>query len=564
MPFLLCLDLGTSAAKAALLDLDGTVRARADCAYPTYRAADGTAEQDPADWVRAAHRVLRELLGEVPTGEVLALALTGQMQDLVPVPARGGPVRSGTARSGERPAVLYSDTRAAAEAEELQRALAATGTVWDEVTGNRQDATSCAAMHLRLQRTDPARLADLDGLVFGPVGHLVASMGLGLWCDPTTASATGLLDARTRDWSPAVARAAGIDPVLLPTLTRTAGQVVGRTGERAAAVLGLPEGIPVVLAPGDAGATTCGIVGLAPGNSYAYLGTSGWLATVLTSAPAGPVTGSTHHLALGGPTATARPRGEGARTSAERWTRTAVAGTSTRARDGEEPVLRISALLAAGAAADWARTAFLGGADPEQADAQLTARGHEHGRAPTGLLALPSILGERFPVRDAELRGAVLGMGPQTRGIDLYAAVLEGVAHGLAHGLEEPGAEQAAAGDRARAAASGQETVPLPVTGGGATSAPWRRILADVTGRPVRTVDGADAALLGCALVAADALGLEHSLRPLVARTSSGTTAPDPSAAAAHAALRPAHRALYDAAAQVQAAARGASGQQDR
>jgi xylulokinase len=67
----------------------------------------------------------------------------------------------------------------------------------------------------------------------------------------------------------------------------------------------------------------------------------------------------------------------------------------------------------------------------------------------------------------------------------------------------------------------------------------------------VRTVDGADAALLGCALVAADALGLDHSLTPLGARASSATIAPDPSAVAAHAALRPAHRALYDAAAQV-------------
>lgn len=555
MPFLLCLDLGTSAAKAALLDLHGTVRARADAAYPTRRAADGTAEQDPADWERAAHRVLRELLAEVATGEVLALALTGQMQDLVPVPARRAPVRSGTAQSRERPAVLYSDTRAAAEAEELHRALCATGTGWEEVTGNRQDATSCAAMHLRLQRIDPARLADLEGLVFGPAGYLVARMGLGLWCDPTTASATGLLDARTRDWSPAVARAAGIAPGLLPALTRTAGQVVGRTGKRAAAQLDLPEGIPVVLAPGDAGATTCGIVGLAPGDSYAYLGTSGWLATVQPSAPAGPVTGSSHHLALGGPTATVRPREERSR-AAQRWTTTAVTGTSTSRTAGEGAVLRISALLAAGAAADWARTAFLGGVGTDQADAQLMARERELGRAPTGLLALPSILGERFPVRDAELRGAVLGMGPRTRGIDLYAAVLEGVAHGLAHGLEEPGSEHAAGGDRARTAVPGQEPVPLPVAGGGAASAPWLRILADVTGRPVRTVDGADAALLGCALVAADALGLEHLLRPLGERTAAGTTAPDPSAAAAHAALRPAHRALYDAVAQVQAAAR--------
>ena len=536
MPHLLCLDLGTSAAKAALLDLDGTVHLRAEAPYPTRHAADGTAEQDPRDWERAARAVIVELLEAAPAAkasgdgaapapvpdtapdvEVAALVLTGQMQNLVPVP------RSGAASI----AILYSDTRAGVEAEELRAALAADGVSWDALTGNLQDATSCAAMHLRLLRAAPEQLADLQGVVFGPAGYLVARMGLGLWCDPTTAATTGLLEARTRDWSPAVARAAGLDPALLPALTGAAGQIVGHAGAEATALLGVPDGLPVVLAPGDAGATTCGIVGLAPGDAYVYLGTSGWLASVLpgagvlptgapdaTEAPAGEESagedpaGVSHHLALGASSATAEP-----------------------------PILRISALLSAGAAADWARQAVLDGADPARADELLEAREQERGRGPSGLLALPSIVGERFPVRDASLRGAVVGIDAGTRGIDLYAALLEGVAHGLAHGLESEG---------------DSSPRPLPVTGGGAASAPWLRILADVTGRPVRTVDGTDAALLGCALVAAEALGLDHALVPLGARQEAATIVPDPSAAAQHAALRPAHRALYDAAAQVQ------------
>ena len=536
MPHLLCLDLGTSAAKAALLDLGGTVHRRAEAPYPTRHAADGTAEQDPRDWERAARAVIVELLEAAPAAkasgdgaapapvpdtapdvEVAALVLTGQMQDLVPVP------RSGAASI----AILYSDTRAGVEAEELRAALAADGVSWDALTGNLQDATSCAAMHLRLLRAAPEQLADLQGVVFGPAGYLVARMGLGLWCDPTTAATTGLLEARTRDWSSAVARAAGLDPALLPALTGAAGQIVGHAGAEATALLGVPDGLPVVLAPGDAGATTCGIVGLAPGDAYVYLGTSGWLASVLPGAGVLPTgapdateepaceesareepAGVSHHLALGASSATAEP-----------------------------PILRISALLSAGAAADWARQAVLDGADPARADELLEAREQERGRGPSGLLALPSIVGERFPVRDASLRGAVVGIDAGTRGIDLYAALLEGVAHGLAHGLESEG---------------DSSPRPLPVTGGGASSAPWLRILADVTGRPVRTVDGTDAALLGCALVAAEALGLDHALVPLGARQEAATIVPDPSAAAQHAALRPAHRALYDAAAQVQ------------
>ncbi|MEU2418814.1 FGGY family carbohydrate kinase [Brachybacterium paraconglomeratum] len=556
MPHLLCLDLGTSAAKAALLDLDGTVHRRAEAPYPTRHAADGTAEQDPRDWERAARAVILELLEAAPAakasvdgaapapvpdtapdGEVAALVLTGQMQDLVAVP------RSGVARL----AILYSDSRAGAEAAELRAALAADGVSWDTLTGNLQDATSCAAMHLRLLRTAPEQLADLQGVVFGPPGYLVARMGLGLWCDPTTAATTGLLEARTRDWSPAVARAAGLDPALLPALTGAAGQVVGHAGTEATALLGVPDGLPVVLAPGDAGATTSGIVGLAPGDAYVYLGTSGWLASVLPGTGTSP-TGAQDAggepdgdepdgvESAGEGSADEEPTGEGAAGDEPAGVSHHLAlGTSSAT--AEPPILRISALLSAGAAADWARQAVLDGADPARADQLLEAREQERGRGPSGLLALPSIVGERFPVRDGNLRGAVMGIDAETRGIDLYAAILEGVAHGLAHGLE-----------------SGGDTSPrpLPVTGGGAASAPWLRILADVTGRPVRTVDGTDAALLGCALVAAEALGLDHALVPLGARQEAATIDPDPSAAAQHAALRPAHRALYDAAARVQ------------
>ncbi|ATG51187.1 sugar kinase [Brachybacterium vulturis] len=500
MPSLLCLDLGTSAAKAALIDLDGNSREQASSEYPTRRTADGGAEQDPGDWVRAARTAIAQILPSPAAGDdLLALSLTGQMQDLV----------LETEGESEPPAILYSDTRAGAEAEELRAQLAAEGIAWDALTANQQDASSCAAMFRRLDRVDPGLARRVRQVVFGPAGHLVHRLGLGAWCDLTTAAATGLLDHRTRTWSAPVARAAGLAAPLLPALTHRAGQILGRTGASAPALLGLPAGLPVVLAPGDAGATTLGIVGLTPGDDYAYLGTSGWRAVVQPAAPPSQV-GTSHHLALGGSDHGASDHGAG-------------------------PTLRISALLAAGAVADWGREALLGGATPGAADALLEGREHRHGRGPTGLLALPSILGERYPVRDADLRGAMIGIGPQTRAIDLYAAMLEGVAHALAHGDD------------------GATSRPLAVTGGGTASQPWLRIIADVTGRPVHTVDGADAALLGCALAAADELGLEHRIMPLAARADGRSIAPDPAAAAAHRALRPAHRALYTAVAEVQA-----------
>lgn len=477
---LLCLDLGTSSAKAALIDLDGRTLAAASAEYPTRRTPDGGAEQIPADWARAARSAIARAL---PLRvEVAALCLTGQMQDLILEGERGAAA----------PAVLYSDLRAVAEATEIRAALDDDGESWDDLTGNLQDASSCAAMFRRLARLSPETIARTRGIAFGPASHLAHVLGAGLHCDLTTAAATGLLDARTRDWSPAVARAAGIDEALLPRLTSEVGEIVGHTGESAHDLLGLPAGIPIVLAPGDAGAATLGITGFRPGQDHASLGTSGWIASVRTAQRAPLADGASHRLALAG---------------------------------GAE--LHISAVLSGGATAAWAREAYLAGADAAGADQRLEAREGELGRGPTGLLVLPSLGGERFPVRDDALRGAVLGIDATTGPIDLYTATLEGVALALSHALDPADAGRV-----------------LPVVGGGAASASWRRILADVTGRPVVGADGTDATLLGAALAGAEALGLDHGLAPLAAQGGE-ITAPDPSAVEAYAALRPVHRRLY-------------------
>lgn len=586
MPSLLCLDLGTSAAKAALLTLDGTTRAQASSGYPTVVTTDGGAEQDPADWLRAARDAIAQLLhgaGEEP----VALSITGQMQDLVLL-TEGEP----------DPAILYSDTRAVAAAAEIRTILRREGTGptdadWDRITGNEQDATSCAAMFRRLSRTSPEVVGRARGVVFGPAGYLVHALGLGAWCDATTASATGLLDTRTRRWSDPVARAAGLRRAMLPELTRATGQIVGRTDETSAELLGLPVGLPVILAPGDAGATTLGIVGLEAGDEYAYLGTSGWLAAVVPEprrrgdgaerdGPGDaafvddPTSDVSYHLAIGGrDAASAASPSVASRSSSPSASSPSPSAASSSPSPSASPspsstprTLRISALRAAGAAAEWARGALLAGITPEEADVLLERREAEHGRGPTGLLALPSIHGERYPMREPDLRAAIIGMGPSTEAIDMYAAVLEGVAHALAHAAESAvdmngsavGADSASPASPASPgsltppvspAVSPSAPRPLAVAGGGAASGPWLRILADILGRPMRVVEDADAALLGCALAAADALQLEHTIRPLAERKDGRTVDPDPSAMRRHTRFSRSHRALYRAIAEV-------------
>jgi xylulokinase len=525
MTAVLALDLGTSGAKAALIGADGGIAARGSAPYATAHPPGGGAEQDPQDWLRSARDAIGQCLHAAEAGAAppAALCLTGQMQDLVLLPSAtpATPTAAGDAgRHGGalRPALLYSDTRAQAEAAHLRDRLPD----WDARIGSRQDATSCAAMWLRLERTEQDTTRRAHGIVLGPAGFLAWTLGCGAWCDATTASAAGLLGTDGR-WERDVCAAAGLPEPLLPSLTEAAGQGIGRTDARAQTLLGLPAGLPVVLAPGDAGATTLGLVGLGIGADYAYLGTTGWLARVVGPEDVGGADAQDEALA-----------------DAAASHRLALPGTEDR--------LAISAVLAAGEAAAWAREAFLGGVGADRADALLEEREVRTGRGPTGLLAIPALHGERFPVRAPGLRAAVIGMDARTRGIDVYAAVLEGVAHALAHALPpaEPGARGA----------------PLIVTGGGAASAPWLRILADVTGRPVLRIPLTDAALHGCALAGAQARGHEMPLgsppetpgrreapgcpEPLGSSPGLEPIAPDPDAVLAHARLHPTHRRLYE------------------
>ncbi|HHY64774.1 MAG TPA: carbohydrate kinase, partial [Clostridiaceae bacterium] len=59
---LLGIDIGTSACKAAVIDLDGRVIAQATSSYPVYYPAPGYVEQNPEEWWEGVCGAIREIL----------------------------------------------------------------------------------------------------------------------------------------------------------------------------------------------------------------------------------------------------------------------------------------------------------------------------------------------------------------------------------------------------------------------------------------------------------------------------------------------------------------------
>ena len=147
-------------------------------------------------------------------------------------------------------------------------------------------------------------------------------------------------------------------------------------------------------------------------------------------------------------------------------------------------------VLSAGAALAWLRRALLGpqGAGPSYDE--LTAEAANSAAGSDGLTFLPYLTGERTPHADSNARGVFVGIHAGHERGHMVRAVMEGVTFALRDSLElmRP---------------LGIDATESVAVGGGARSAFWRQMQADVLGVPVVTVGPSGGAPYGAAVLAA-------------------------------------------------------------
>ncbi|CAA9485403.1 MAG: Xylulose kinase [uncultured Solirubrobacteraceae bacterium] len=434
----LCVDVGTSLIKSVAYDATGRELAVERRPTRVSRPAPGRAEQDMAEvWEAVAEtiRSVRDGLGQDPA----LLALTAQGDGCWLVDGAGDPVG---------PAILWSDGRAASIVERwaadgrIEQAFRANGSLTFPGLSN--------AILTWLREHEPDRLARAEqalhsgGWVFHQLtGELVV--------DESDASAP-LLDLRSRTYSDALLELFDLQWArrLLPEPV-PAGRHVGSLTPAAARGLGLPAGLPVVLAPYDIAATAIGAGATSPGQACCILGTT--LCTELvTDVLDTDATPSGFTIAMG-------------------------PGRHLRAY----PSLSGTEVLT------WAARMLAVAGPPEVT--QLAACGGDLSRDAPFLLPYLSPAGERAPFLDPDARGMLIGLTYEHRPEQLALSVLEGLSHVVRECLEG-------------GSAGAQE---LRLCGGGANSAFWSQLIADVTGVPtLRSADsetGAKGALI-CARVA--------------------------------------------------------------
>lgn len=127
-----------------------------------------------------------------------------------------------------------------------------------------------------------------------------------------------------------------------------------------------------------------------------------------------------------------------------------------------------------------------------------------HGDDPSGLLVLPHFAGAATPYMDTGSKGAILGLTAATTSADLYRACMEGVVYEMLLNVETM-------------RGAGEHFEKLHATGGGARSATWMQMKADMLGLPIVALKTVDAGTVGSAMLTGVSVGLFRDLKDAAA-----------------------------------------------
>lgn len=465
-PCVIGVDIGTQSTKAVLVTTDGRILATCSHAYQVETPQPLWAQQWPDVWLDAVEVCVRGVVQQagVPPEAVKSLCVSSLYGGSgIPVDAQGQALH---------PCLIWMDRRAQAQVAwvrehvDLERLL--------DITGNGVDSYYGYTKMLWLRDQRPGVWAQTAQFL-PPNSYVNARLTGEVAVDHSAAgNIGGVYDVKARTWSDEALQMLGIPRRMMPDRLVQSSDVVGPLlpawGER----LGLLAGTPVVAGGVDAAVATLAAGAARPGNHVAMIGTSMCWGTVR------PQVDARHGLI-----------------------------SMPHVFNGAQDLYVFGGAITAGASVTWFRETFCqaeiaaGQAQGIDPHALLEREAEPLPPGGDGLLFLPYLMGERSPVWDPQASGCFVGLGLHHGRAHLYRAVLEGVSFALRHNIE--------AGVRGVDALDPQ----LVVVGGASHSDLWMQIIADITGRPVFTLQDDVEASMGAALLAAHGAGLidAHAVR---------------------------------------------------
>jgi xylulokinase len=494
MTYFLGLDISTTSSKALLVDEHGTVVASASAPHTLQTPRPLWSEQNPAEWWTAVTTAIRAAFQKagISGDSVAAVGLTGQMHGLVLLDEQGHVLR---------PAILWNDQRTQAQCDEIHQRIGRERFI--QITGNVALTGFTAPKILWVQENEPE--------VYARARHVLLPKDYIRYCltgvyamDKADGAGTVLFDLRKRAWSDVVLAELGIPADWMPP-TFEGPEFTGKVSEEAAALTGLKPGTPVAAGGGDQAAQAVGVGAVEPGVVALTVGTSG---VVFATTPAALI----------------EPEGR--------------LHAFCHAVPGMWHFMGV--MLSAAGSLQWYRDTLA----PHMSFDELLSEAEHVPAGSEGLLFLPYLSGERTPYPDPLARGAWVGLTLRhTRG-HMTRALLEGVAFGLKDSFTLI-QEVEKAGQAGKAGSVGQ----IRASGGGTKGALWRQIFASVLEAELVTVNTAEGAAFGAALLAGVGAGTWPNVPAACSAVIqvTGSTQPDQAQVEVYRRVYPSYRELYPA-----------------
>ena len=435
------IDSGTQGTKGVVFSRDeGQLLAEAYAEHQLIENIGGRREQDPAWWIEACSTVIGRLLKQsnVSSDNIEAIGVSGQQHGMVPLDARGEVIR---------PAKLWCDTETSPQCDQITERIGSHAKVISLI-GNSVAAGFTASKILWLKQHEPEnyeRLATVllphDYINFWLTGQRKTEYG--------DASGTAYFDVNTRSWSEAILNAideSGRLQECLPELISSespAGTIRPDIAEK----FGLRPNILVSSGGGDNMMAAIGTGNVSPGIVTTSLGTSGTIYSYSDK----PVVD---------------PNGELAAfcSSSGGWLPLVCTMNVTVSTELTRELL-----------------------DRSLADLNQLASSARPGAE--GILLLPYFNGERTPALP-NAKAVIYGLtSTNYNAANLARSSMEGATLGLRYGLDVLKQQ-------------GLNPTEIRLVGGGAKSALWRQIVADIFHCPVVCPESSEAGAVGAALQA--------------------------------------------------------------
>ncbi|WP_418418091.1 xylulokinase [Blautia sp.] len=473
--YLLGIDIGTSACKAALFDRKGQVLAAANGEYPVYYPEEGWAEQNPEEWWSAVCEAVRQVIRKagIQPEEIAGVGIDGQSWSAIAID-KGGKVLTNTP--------IWMDTRAQSICDRLNEEIGEEEIF--RIAGNSLQPSYTTAKILWYKENLPEVYSKIykilqsnSYIAFKLTGQISQdlSQGYGLHC----------FDMRTGQWDEEMCKKMGIPRDFLPEIVPS-DRIIGTVTKKAAEESGLAEGTPVAAGGLDAACGTLGAGVIHPGETQEQGGQAGGMSICIEKYQADPRLILGFHVIPGKWLLQGGTTGGG---GVMRWFEKEFADYERLMREQTG----ISSL------------------DQLNEIAEKVKPGCD------GLVFLPYMAGERSPIWNPYAKGVFYGLDfSKTKG-HMVRACMEGVAFSLRHNLET--AEEA-----------GAKAEILRAMGGSANSLLWTQIKSDVTGKTMAVPASDTATTLGAALLAGVGTGFYKDYEEAVAETVKVTRKhqPDP------------------------------------